>query len=240
MYNHDQLRWQYEYGGMRLLNLRFLVCEPCYDLPQIQLRTILIPPDPVPVEYAVPEIYTETDNPVSPIGYSAQALFGNQNAGAAIGTLTNGGGLVAAFDGRTVKLMAQSALSPIPAAGYNNFIGVNWNANISNPEVPAALLTAVTYSVPSFTVYAPTDAGIASNGTSAVSTGIQLYGSYNGAQWFLLYNGTTTGTVGEVFTATGAVGGAFQMHRVAILGAGGPVSVAQVQFNVASTGQNEQ
>lgn len=48
-YNHDQLRWQYDWAGASLINKRLLVCERCYDTPQEQLRAIIIPADPVPI-----------------------------------------------------------------------------------------------------------------------------------------------------------------------------------------------
>ena len=34
-----------------------LVCDECLDVPQQQLRTITIPPDPIPVEYPRAESY---------------------------------------------------------------------------------------------------------------------------------------------------------------------------------------
>ena len=48
-YNHDQLKWQYDWAGASLINKRLLVCNPCYDTPQQQLRSIIIPADPVPI-----------------------------------------------------------------------------------------------------------------------------------------------------------------------------------------------
>ena len=48
--NASDLVWQYEWGGMHLYNLEILVCrDRCYDIPQEQLRTIIIPPDPPPI-----------------------------------------------------------------------------------------------------------------------------------------------------------------------------------------------
>lgn len=32
------------------MNLRFLVCDTCYDAPQEQLRAIVVPADPVPID----------------------------------------------------------------------------------------------------------------------------------------------------------------------------------------------
>ena len=48
-YNHDQLKWQYDWAGASLINKRILVCNTCYDTPQEQLRAIIIPADPVPI-----------------------------------------------------------------------------------------------------------------------------------------------------------------------------------------------
>lgn len=54
VYNHDELQWQFQWTGPKLQNLRFLVCKTCLDKPQEQLRTIILPPDPVPISNARP------------------------------------------------------------------------------------------------------------------------------------------------------------------------------------------
>lgn len=43
---------------MQLQNLNILVCPDCYDKPQIQLKTIILPPDPLPVRNPRPEPYS--------------------------------------------------------------------------------------------------------------------------------------------------------------------------------------
>lgn len=48
-YNHVNLRWQYDWRGASLQNLKLLVCNMCYDEPQTQLRAIVVPADPVPI-----------------------------------------------------------------------------------------------------------------------------------------------------------------------------------------------
>ena len=48
-YNHVNLRWQYDWRGASLQNIRLLVCNTCYDNPQEQLRAIVVPADPVPI-----------------------------------------------------------------------------------------------------------------------------------------------------------------------------------------------
>lgn len=62
-YNHQDLRWQYDYRGRSLQNIRILVCETCYDTPQPQLKPRIIPPDPIPIQNARTEPfgYDETN-----------------------------------------------------------------------------------------------------------------------------------------------------------------------------------
>ena len=49
-YNHDQLQWQFQWGGASLYNKRILVCDTCLDVPQQQLRAIIVPADPTPIQ----------------------------------------------------------------------------------------------------------------------------------------------------------------------------------------------
>ena len=50
LYNHNRLSWQFDYAGAGLINKRILVCTPCNDIPQAQLRAIVLPADPMPVQ----------------------------------------------------------------------------------------------------------------------------------------------------------------------------------------------
>jgi hypothetical protein len=60
--NHYKLRWQFRFAGPRLINTNLLVCENCLDIPNPQERTIVIPPDPVPIKNARPsDTSVETD-----------------------------------------------------------------------------------------------------------------------------------------------------------------------------------
>jgi hypothetical protein len=43
------LRWQYDWRGASMMNIKLLVCNTCYDQPQEQLRAIVVPADPVPI-----------------------------------------------------------------------------------------------------------------------------------------------------------------------------------------------
>ena len=47
--NHVDLGFQYEYGGAGLYNTQMLVCGRCMDVPQMQLKSIVIPADPLPI-----------------------------------------------------------------------------------------------------------------------------------------------------------------------------------------------
>jgi len=59
-YNLCNLQWQYQWSGVKLQNIRLLVCTTnCLDVPQPALKTIVIPADPVPVLNPRPEQYAE-------------------------------------------------------------------------------------------------------------------------------------------------------------------------------------
>lgn len=49
-YNHISLAWQFDWRGATLQNTRVLVCRTCNDDQQQQLRAIVIPADPVPIQ----------------------------------------------------------------------------------------------------------------------------------------------------------------------------------------------
>lgn len=59
VYNHYALRWQYDFRGRTLANLRILVCEQCTDEVQPQLKPRILPPDPVAIENARVERWQE-------------------------------------------------------------------------------------------------------------------------------------------------------------------------------------
>jgi len=59
-FNRVDLKWQYQWAGVKLQNLRLLVCDQCLDRSQPQLKTIIIPPDPLPVLNPRPENYAVT------------------------------------------------------------------------------------------------------------------------------------------------------------------------------------
>lgn len=63
--NHRNLRWQFDWSGSKLVNKRILVHEDELDVPQRQLGTIFLPPDPTPIRNARPEQYSIDEQPVS-------------------------------------------------------------------------------------------------------------------------------------------------------------------------------
>lgn len=61
LYNHVSLKWQYEYGGAGLINLRILVCNDCYDTPQAQFKAVIVPADPVPIQFPLSQDYVDAE-----------------------------------------------------------------------------------------------------------------------------------------------------------------------------------
>lgn len=57
LYNHVDLSFQFDYRGMELKNTGRLVCRPCTDIANEQLKPRIIPADPTPIMNARPENY---------------------------------------------------------------------------------------------------------------------------------------------------------------------------------------
>lgn len=231
-YNHDRLQWAYQWRGPKLSNIRFLVCESCLDKPQEQLRTIILPPDPMPIENARPEDYVSADNPLSALGATPNQrypTYSNQ-----IGTLTGGGGIAAAFDGSLNKPAWMCASNTISRSSYENYIGINWTGNNGMVTTPSSITNpSVKHSLTSFSAYAPNDRSFL--GTTPTDYVVQSSPIYPApyAAWTTISSGTTAGTVGEVITGP-CNGSEDQYHRIAFLGDQvNFVSVAGVEFNVA-------
>jgi len=236
LYNHDRLQWQYQWVGPRLQNLYRLVCQPCLDIPQEQLKLIVLPPDPVPIANARPENYVEANNPLSAIGANASpALW---QFGSRIGNLTNGAGVDGAFDSNINKPAWKSARNTISNSSYNNYVGINWAGDVSGTITPSSLMARVIkHTLASFTAYAPNDSSfLGLTATSYVVQGSPVDTSLYGA-WTTLSSGTTAGTAGESITAD-VTGSPYQFHRIAFLGDQvNPVTIAQLQLNVSDGGQ---
>lgn len=238
---HVDLSWQYQWRGTKLQNIQLLVCQDCLDIPQEQLRVIIIPPDPIPISNARPENSVGDNNPMSAIGYSAisQTISPiSQTVGGRIGNLTGGGGINSAFDGNPYKPSWQSAIKTISDSSYNNYVGINWaGANAALLGAPSSLLPPVIrHSLTAFTITAPNDRSfLGSTPTSYLVQSSPSNSPVYGA-WTTISSGTTFGTAGETISGT-CTGGSEQFHRVAFLGDGAAsISVAQVTFDVAQIG----
>jgi hypothetical protein len=55
--NQKDLCWQYEWAGTKLINKRILCFPDQLDIPNRQLGSIILPPDPVSIPNARPEPY---------------------------------------------------------------------------------------------------------------------------------------------------------------------------------------
>lgn len=234
-FNHFKLRWQQDWRGPRLQNIRILVCESCYDKPQQNgQRTILIPADPIPIMNARPEAYTEDSQPLAGIGaYPNPARW---QFCAMIGTMTEGGGPQAAFDRNANKPSWMSAVKSVSNSSFNNYVGINWS------EAPASITPSslnspvLTHTLASYVITAPNDSTFGS--TAFLIQGSQTGGGYTA--WTTLSSGNPAGTVGEEISGT-CTGARYQFHRVAFYGNGtGAVAVAQVEFTVTDGSSNAQ
>ncbi len=224
-YNHDELQWQYQYVGPKLQNLRILVCKSCLDVPNEQLRTIILPADPVPIQNPRPEQAALEISPNSPIGQSASPALPGTN----VGTLISGGGTYSAFDGREDKPAALSAYLPATTALSVQWVGKDWDAHIGGGAILTASSTGgeLRYVATGFTATAPNDMGFINGG----ATPYAFEGSSDGVTWTTISSTLTVGTVGETITATGLSGGAYRYHRFALVADGGPMGVAQLTID---------
>src|SRR5258708_3631517 len=96
LYNKRDLQWQYEWFGARTQNTNMLVCDRCLDNLQEQLRVIVMPADPTPIQNPRPEMDVANNNPITSLGRN-------------VGSMTQAAGLAAAFDYNTNKPMFLSA-----------------------------------------------------------------------------------------------------------------------------------
>lgn len=63
--NHCNMQFQYQWGGTRLYNTGVLVNPDELDVPQPQLKAIILPPDPPSIRNARVEQYAIDEQPVS-------------------------------------------------------------------------------------------------------------------------------------------------------------------------------
>jgi len=234
MYQHHDLQWQFQWQGPKLQNLRILVCSECLDTPQQQLRSIIIPPDPIPVQNPRPEYYVQDDNPISGIGQNASPFLTGTN----IGTLTQGGGTYAAFDSNVNKPFRMCAYIGVSGSSYGNWVGKNWAADPSGVTTPSELTAStLSYTASGFTVTAPNDTAFLVGSTASVTYRFQ--GSSDASTWTTLYTSATDGTHGQAITVDSLSGSNYQYHRIDFVGNGiKAIAVAQLEISVANEGMN--
>lgn len=218
-WNHWKLKFQTQWQGPRLQNLRILVCPSCLDKPQEQLRTIVIPADPIPILNPRPEAYTDDVNPISGLGTN-------------IGNMTQGGGLAAAFDGNTVKPLWMCANVMAATASFTNTVGKRWNVDA---QPVAAEAEDQTVNVTRFTIYAPMDSAFWTLGPVDYA----FQGSNDNSTWTTLYNATSAGDIGESIDVTSLTGGEYSYHRINFSGTGGGM-IMLAQLVIYGTGLSVQ
>jgi len=234
-YTHKTLRWQFEWAGARLQNRYILVCPGCLDIPQENIRTIVLPPDPRPIANPRPEQFTSDDNPISGIGWdpanlfslrgplATSAFFGNLTGGGGVDSVFSGGrgiGVDGVFFGSPAKLAAQAAHFQ-PSNSSANFAAINWSAGGGSPTLPSSLaMPQQSYAITSATISAPVDAAFLGNN---IATTILIEGSSDGVNWTTVFSQLSLGTRGETISApsSGFLSTAFfPFHRVAVIGDG--------------------
>lgn len=93
-HNRVDLQFQWDWRGAALQNLYVLVCRRCLDVPQQQLRAIVLPPDPVPVYIPSTEpFFADETSPLSTIDNSIDPVTGIPVPGGSP-LVTDGGALL--------------------------------------------------------------------------------------------------------------------------------------------------
>jgi hypothetical protein len=219
-------------------NLRILVCESCYDAPQQSgQRTIILSADPIPIMNARTEAYVPDSQPLSGIGGNPNPA--NWRYGSIIGSMTEGGGPQAAFDGNPAKPSFMAAVTSRSNSSFMNYVGVNWGARPVTITPSSVAPPTATHTLSSYTFTAPVDSTFGSTGYVVQGS---PFGSSQMVVWTTLGSGTLTGAVGEQVSAVPTVGsGRYQFHRVAFYdNGGGAIAVAQVAFTVLDGSSNAQ
>lgn len=130
VYNHVDLKWQFDWAGASLINKRILVCETCYDNPQQQLRAIVLPADPTPIL-----------NPRTTDYIAAETNFrvtSGQNTVDPVTGLPIPGGNTRITQNNDNRVMQQTGEPP---GGRNQLPGTDWN-------VPAVLIDGTQIGLP--------------------------------------------------------------------------------------------
>lgn len=118
LFNHNRLQWQFDWAGAGLINKRILVCSECLDVPQEQLRAIVVTADPVPIQNPRTQDY-----PTAETNYRyTQGNTVNQRTGIPV---PGGDKRITQNDKSRVTQQTGE-----PPGGLNQLPGTDWNAPV--------------------------------------------------------------------------------------------------------------
>lgn len=118
LYTHSTLRFQMDWAGANLINKRILVCRSCEDRPQNQLRSFVVPADPVPIQNPrVPNYVQAASN--------MRVTSGQDSVDPSTGIPVPGGDVRATEDDNT-RVTQQTGE---PSGGRNQLPGTDPNVN---------------------------------------------------------------------------------------------------------------
>jgi len=115
LYNHQDLRWQYQWSGLQLINLKFLKCSRCLDIPQPQLKSKILGPDPLPIWNARPEPFTTTG-----YSYDESNIMTQPDPTSPYGTNVDGAQMLMP-DGATSMMMPDNVGATTASGGSGDF-----------------------------------------------------------------------------------------------------------------------
>lgn len=244
MYNLSDLQWQWDWRfGPRLRNLMIKVCRTCLDVPQESGRTVVLPPDPVPVAFPLPEDYAAAANPVSYLGYNITDNFGSPRPPRTLsgnqGSMRLNAGIDAAFNGNTNKRAQYCAALAVSNSSFQNTLIKNWNPNTTGVGLTiSSTVATLTHVLSSFSLYAPNDGKFLNSATGV--TGYQIAGSSDSTTFTTLVSGTTAGAVGEVIAGTSTAATPYAYHAAIFQGDGiSRIACAQFVVSISDAAPND-
>ena len=142
IYTHSTLQWQYDYAGAGLINKRILVCDECMDTPQAQLRAIVLPADPVPIQNPRVQDYYNAETTTIAVQYGAPTDPTTGIPIYPIVSLINSGGLYPTSSPIGLPTgLDQNAVQPL-------FLNVHYRVNLNPLSVLSDGTTTITVTCP--------------------------------------------------------------------------------------------
>lgn len=109
--NMSDLVWQVEWAGTHIYNERILVCQDrCFDTPQEQFRTIILPPDPPPILNARVPNFAYEEQTIRILQFNSQPFTVGQVFEADV--LTSDSGIILTDDDGDVLTGNATTLTP--------------------------------------------------------------------------------------------------------------------------------